>query len=85
MSAVEELGRRIESAIRSDALWKIGEPDCRILAQSVLVKLLEHRPEEEGWILRNGSVFKIEDVRDTWEDDGHRTWDLVTEDENPHG
>ncbi len=82
MSAEQELTALIRGGLV--AAYAIGDYPGHLdhYAESVLSALSSIDRDDEGWILRKGKVFKITDVRDTWEDDGHRTWELVTEEES---
>ena len=79
MSEAEaRLRQEVENALRN--VGAIGDPDqIRDYAESV-VDFLKHNASDYGggWLIVNHEVHPVENVVDSWEDDGYRRYDILT-------
>jgi len=48
--------------------------------EEMAAKMLQHLLDTQtSWLIRNGKVHKVEEIRDGWPDDGRYFWELTTE------
>lgn len=75
-----ELNDKLSEVINGELMrTPFGETVLETAAR-VVAAVVRSLSEGEGWLIRPGGAWPIQELRDSWADDGNRRWELDTVD-----